>query len=189
MSWMASSCRISASGLPIVEAIRRSTRLPLDLHLMIDRPERYIEAFVHAGADWITVHTEGATHLHRTLTQIRDLGARPGVTLNPGTPAGMLVEVLDLVDLVLVMTVNPGFGGQHFIESQMGKIAVLRAMLDEMEERRAALGGRRRGRGEYRPGGRGGRDADRGRVGDLQRRADGGGGGRRAARGGGGGAR
>ena len=120
-------------GLPIVAAVRRVTRLPIDLHLMIDRPERYLEEFVGAGADWITVHVEGATHLHRTLTQIRDLGAHPGVTLNPGTPAGSLVEVLGLVDLVLVMTVNPGFGGQRFIESQFGKIAILRAMLDEME--------------------------------------------------------
>jgi ribulose-phosphate 3-epimerase len=119
-------------GVPIVEALRRTTRLPLDLHLMIDRPERYIEAFVHAGADWITIHVEEATHLHRTLTQIRDLGAHPGVTLNPGTPASALSEVLGLVDLVLVMTVNPGFGGQHFIESQVGKIAALRATLDEI---------------------------------------------------------
>lgn len=119
-------------GLPIVAAVRRVTSLPIDLHLMIERPERYLEEFVAAGADWITVHVEGATHLHRTLTQIRDLGAHPGVTLNPGTPAGTLIEVLGLVDLVLVMTVNPGFGGQHFIESQFGKIAVLRAMLDEL---------------------------------------------------------
>ena len=79
-------------GVPIVEALRRTTRLPLDLHLMIDRPERYIEAFVHAGADWITVHVEEATHLHRTLTQIRALGAHPGVTLNPGTPASALQQ-------------------------------------------------------------------------------------------------
>ena len=119
-------------GLPIVEAVRRVTALPIDLHLMIDRPERYIDEFVAAGADWITVHVEGATHLHRTLTQIRDLGAHPGVTLNPGTPASTLVEVLGLVDLVLVMTVNPGFGGQHFIESQSSKIAIIRAMLDEL---------------------------------------------------------
>ena len=119
-------------GVPIVEAVRRTTRLPLDLHLMIERPERYIEAFVRAGADWITVHVEGATHLHRTLSQIRELGAHPGVTLNPGTPADALTEVLGLVDLVLVMTVNPGFGGQRFIESQLAKIAALRATLDGM---------------------------------------------------------
>ncbi|MGN6362232.1 MAG: ribulose-phosphate 3-epimerase, partial [Thermomicrobiales bacterium] len=117
-------------GLPILAAVRRVTALPLDVHLMIERPERYLEEFVAAGADWITVHVEGGTHLHRTLTQIRQLGARPGVTLNPATPAAALSEVLGLVDLVLVMSVNPGFGGQHFIESQLAKIATLRALLD-----------------------------------------------------------
>lgn len=117
-------------GLPILAAVRRATALPLDVHLMIDRPERYLEAFVKAGAAWITIHVEGGVHLHRTLTQIRQLGARPGVTLNPATPPAALSEVLDMVDLVLVMTVNPGFGGQHFIESQVAKIAALRAMLD-----------------------------------------------------------
>ncbi len=120
-------------GLPILEAVRRVTRLPLDVHLMIERPERYLDEFVQAGADWVTVHVEGAHHLHRTLTQIRDLGAHPGVTLNPGTPPGMLSEVLGMVDLVLVMTVNPGFGGQRFIEGQLAKIASLRAMLDAIE--------------------------------------------------------
>ena len=117
-------------GLPILEAVRRVTRRPLDVHLMIERPERYLAEFVQAGADWVTVHVEGAHHLHRTLTQIRDLGAHPGVTLNPGTPPGVLSEVLGMVDLVLVMTVNPGFGGQRFIEGQLAKIATLRAMLD-----------------------------------------------------------
>jgi ribulose-phosphate 3-epimerase len=117
-------------GLPVVAAVRRATRLPLDVHLMIDRPERYLAEFVEAGASWLTVHVEGALHLHRTLTQIRALGARVGVTLNPATPPGALVEVLPLVDIVLVMTVNPGFGGQEFIESQLAKIAALRAMLD-----------------------------------------------------------
>jgi ribulose-phosphate 3-epimerase len=117
-------------GVPILEAVRRVTRLPLDVHLMIERPERYLAEFVQAGADWVTVHVEGAHHLHRTLTQIRDLGAHPGVTINPGTPPGALAEVLGMADLVLVMTVNPGFGGQRFIEGQLAKIASLRAMLD-----------------------------------------------------------
>jgi ribulose-phosphate 3-epimerase len=122
-------------GLPILEAVRRSTTLPIDVHLMIDRPERYLDDFVRAGADWITVHVEEATHLHRTLTHIRDLGAHPGATLNPATPAAMLAEVLPIVDLVLVMSVNPGFGGQHFIESQLAKIAALRAALDAANPR------------------------------------------------------
>jgi ribulose-phosphate 3-epimerase len=117
-------------GLPVVAAVRRATHLPLDVHLMIDRPERYLAEFVEAGASWLTVHVEGALHLHRTLTQIRALGARVGVTLNPATPPGALVEVLPLVDIVLVMTVNPGFGGQEFIESQLAKIAALRALID-----------------------------------------------------------
>ncbi len=117
-------------GLPVLAAVRRATRLPIDVHLMIDRPERYLEAFVEAGADWLTVHIEGAIHLHRTLAQIRELGAHPGVTLNPGTPAAALDEVLPLVDLVLVMSVNPGFGGQAFIEGQLAKIATLHATLD-----------------------------------------------------------
>lgn len=117
-------------GLPVLAAVRRATRLPIDVHLMIERPERYLEEFVEAGADWLTVHVEGATHLHRTLTRIRELGARAGVTLNPGTPAAALDEALPLADLVLVMTVNPGFGGQRFIEGQIAKIARLRAALD-----------------------------------------------------------
>jgi ribulose-phosphate 3-epimerase len=117
-------------GLPVLAAVRRATRLPIDVHLMIDRPERYLDDFVRAGADWLTVHAEGAIHLHRTLGAIRALGARPGVTLNPGTPPDTLSEVLPLVDLVLVMTVNPGFGGQAFIEGQIAKIAALRAALD-----------------------------------------------------------
>jgi len=117
-------------GLPVVAAVRRATHLPLDVHLMIDRPERYLAEFAEAGASWLTVHVEGALHLHRTLTQIRALGARVGVTLNPATPPGALVEVLPLVDIVLVMTVNPGFGGQEFIESQLAKIAALRALID-----------------------------------------------------------
>ena len=119
-------------GLPILAAARRATGLPIDVHLMIERPERYLEAFVEAGADWLTIHVEGAIHLHRTLSQIRELGAKAGVTLNPGTPAAALDEVLPIVDLALVMSVNPGFGGQAFIESQLAKITALRATLDRV---------------------------------------------------------
>ena len=122
-------------GLPVVAAVRRVTHLPLDLHLMIERPERYLDDFVAAGADWLTVHVEGAVHLHRTLSRIRELGARAGVTLNPATPAAALEEALDVADLVLVMTVNPGFGGQRFIDSQLRKIAILRAMIDSRHSR------------------------------------------------------
>ena len=122
-------------GLPVIAAVRRVTRLPLDLHLMIERPERYLDDFVAAGADWLTVHVEGAVHLHRTLSRIRELGARAGVTLNPATPAAALEEALDVADLVLVMTVNPGFGGQRFIDSQLRKIAALRAMIDDRHAR------------------------------------------------------
>ncbi len=122
-------------GLPVIAAVRRVTRLPLDVHLMIERPERYLDDFVAAGADWLTVHVEGAVHLHRTLSRIRELGARAGVTLNPATPAAALEEALDVADLVLVMTVNPGFGGQRFIDSQLRKIATLRAMIDGRHSR------------------------------------------------------
>ncbi len=119
-------------GLPVLAAVRRATTLPIDLHLMIAHPERYLDAFVAAGADWVTVHIEEATHINRTLSQIRLLGAHPGITLNPGTPAAFLNEVLPIVDQVLVMSVNPGFGGQSFIESQLAKIANLRATLDQV---------------------------------------------------------
>src|SRR5262249_46687653 len=98
-------------GMPVGEAIRKRTRLPLDLHLMIDDPDRYLEAFVKAGGDSLTVHVEAAPHLHRTLGRIRELGARAGAALNPATPVDALDYVLDSADLVLVMSVNPGFGG------------------------------------------------------------------------------
>ncbi|MCS6994703.1 MAG: ribulose-phosphate 3-epimerase [Anaerolineales bacterium] len=116
-------------GPLVVEACRRATRLPLDVHLMIEQPERYLEAFARAGADRLTVHVETCPHLHRTLQQIRALGVRPGVTLNPGTPAVLLKEVLPLADLVLVMTVNPGFGAQSFLPETLPKIAEIRRML------------------------------------------------------------
>ncbi len=119
-------------GPLVVEACRRATSLPLDVHLMIEQPERYLEAFAKAGANRLTVHVETCPHLHRTLQFIRDLGVKPGVTLNPGTPAVAIREVLPLVDLVLVMTVNPGFGGQQFISSTLKKITEIRAQLEEI---------------------------------------------------------
>jgi len=120
-------------GPPVVRALRHVTALPLDVHLMIEEPARYIQEFAEAGADIITIHVEAARHLHRALHQIRELGVRPGVTLNPSTPAAHLSEVLDYVDLVLVMSVNPGFGGQAFIERSVGKIRQIRLMLDSID--------------------------------------------------------
>ena len=117
-------------GPLIVQAIKRSATKPLDVHLMIVEPERYIEAFAKAGADVLTVHVEASPHLHRTLQQIRNAGARPAVVLNPSTPVSAVEEVLGEVDMVLVMSVNPGFGGQSFIESTVEKVRRLRAMLD-----------------------------------------------------------
>ena len=114
-------------GPPVVQAVDRITSLPLDVHLMIEEPDRYLEPFRQAGADWISVHVEAARHLHRTLARIRELGARPGVVLNPATPISLLADALPLVDYVLVMSVNPGFGGQRFIPSALGKIEALRA--------------------------------------------------------------
>jgi len=118
-------------GPPVVAAVRRATELPLDVHLMIVEPERYIEAFAHAGADLISVHVETCPHLHRTLQQIREAGARASAVLNPSTPAVAVEEVLGHLDQVLVMTVNPGFGGQEFIESTLPKVATLRRWIDE----------------------------------------------------------
>ena len=116
-------------GPPVVAAVRKRTRLPLDVHLMIVEPERYISEFVAAGADMVTIHLEACTHLQRALAQIRELGAKAGVALNPSTPASALEYVLDDLDLVLVMSVNPGFGGQSFIPSAHRKIREVRALL------------------------------------------------------------
>jgi ribulose-phosphate 3-epimerase len=117
-------------GPMVVEAARRSTSLPLDVHLMIVEPDHLLGAFAEAGASRLTVHWETCPHLHRTLQTIREFGCSAGVALNPGTPAELLSEVLPLVDLVLVMTVNPGFGGQSFLPETLGKIARLRQMID-----------------------------------------------------------
>jgi ribulose-phosphate 3-epimerase len=119
-------------GPPVVRSLRAATSLPLDVHLMITAPDRYLAEFVRAGADRLTVHVETCDHLHRTIQVIRELGAKPGVTLNPGTPLSSLQEILPEVDLVLVMTVNPGFGGQSYIASSTAKVARLRLMLDEI---------------------------------------------------------
>lgn len=117
-------------GPMIVEAVRRVTALPLDVHLMIERPERFLTAFIRAGATMLTVHVETCPHLSRTLAEIREGGSRAGVALNPHTPFEMIREVLDDVDRVLVMTVNPGFGGQQLIPATLNKIAQVRAALD-----------------------------------------------------------
>jgi ribulose-phosphate 3-epimerase len=117
-------------GPLVVEAVKRATSLPLDVHLMIVEPEKYIDAFAKAGANLITVHQETCPHLHRTLQQIRAAGAKPSVVLNPSTPLCTIEEVLTEVDQVLLMSVNPGFGGQAFIEATVDKVRRLRAMLD-----------------------------------------------------------
>jgi ribulose-phosphate 3-epimerase len=117
-------------GPSVVKALRGHSNLPFDVHLMIAPVDRYVPDFAAAGADIITVHQEAGPHLHRTLQLIKSLGKRAGVSLNPGTPAGLVGEVLDMVDLILVMSVNPGFGGQSFIASQLTKIATIREMID-----------------------------------------------------------
>jgi ribulose-phosphate 3-epimerase len=118
-------------GPPVIEAIRKRTRLPLDLHLMVGNADAYLETYVRAGGNSLTVHVEASPHLHRTLARIRDLGARAGVALNPGTPTTALDYVLDAADLVLIMSVNPGFGGQDFIPATYAKLVDLRNRLGE----------------------------------------------------------
>ncbi len=122
-------------GAPVVASLRSWTDLPLDVHLMIERPEVHVSQFADAGADIITVHVEAATHLHRLVEAIKGLGIKAGVSLNPATPLNLLDEVLPLLDLVLVMTVNPGFGGQAFIGSMMDKITRLRKILDDRQSK------------------------------------------------------
>ena len=118
-------------GPLVVEAVNRATQLPLDVHLMIEEPDRYIETFARAGADMISVHQEAVPHLHRTVRLIRDSGAAAGVALNPGTPIGALEEILPDLDYVLLMSVNPGFGGQRFIPSVLSKVSALRSRIAE----------------------------------------------------------
>ncbi len=119
-------------GPVVIEAVRKATRLPLDVHLMIENPERYIGDFVRAGADHLTVHQEGCRHLHAVLHQIRDAGAMPAVVVNPATPISLLEPILPDVGMVLVMSVNPGFGGQKFIEHSLARLSELRALRERL---------------------------------------------------------
>ena len=119
-------------GVPVVKSLRTITSLPLDVHLMITDPDRYIDAFVDAGANYLSVHVEVLPHLHRTIAHIKKLGARAGVVLNPSTPVIAISEIAADVDFVLVMSVNPGFGGQSFIPHSVPKIAAVRALLDSV---------------------------------------------------------
>lgn len=117
-------------GPPIVEALRKVTTLPLDVHLMMTNPDAFIAEFAEAGADYLTVHVETCPHLHRTVQSIKERGVKAGVTLNPATPAVMLSEIVRDADLILIMSVNPGFGGQKFIPSSLQKIAEVRGLID-----------------------------------------------------------
>jgi ribulose-phosphate 3-epimerase len=116
-------------GPVLVEAVNRATKLPLDVHLMIENPDFFVPDFVKAGADWVTVHVEACPHLHRSIQLIKGLGAKAGVSLNPATPVSALEEIIPHVDLILVMSVNPGFGGQSFIESCLPKAACIAEMV------------------------------------------------------------
>jgi ribulose-phosphate 3-epimerase len=122
-------------GVPVVASLRKATRLTLDVHLMIENPEQYIGAFAEAVANWITVHQEATAHLNRAVDQIRELGCRAGVAINPATPVSTLCEILPDVDVVLVMSVNPGFGGQHFLEGSVGKISELRELRSRYDKK------------------------------------------------------
>lgn len=118
-------------GIPVIEAIRKATKKTCDVHLMIEEPEKYAEAFAKAGADILSVHIEACTHLHRNIQQIKSLGMKAGVAVNPHTPVSLLADVLADIDLVCLMSVNPGFGGQKFISQTIEKIKQLRRMIDE----------------------------------------------------------
>lgn len=118
-------------GPPVIKKLKSITNLPFDVHLMIDRPERFIKDFVDAGADILTVHPDATTHLHRTIQEIKSYGIKAGVSLNPSTPLSVLEYILEDLDLVLIMSVNPGFGGQSFIKSAERKILELRKMIDD----------------------------------------------------------
>ena len=119
-------------GPIVVKAVKRTTKLPIDVHLMIEDPDNFIEDFISAGADYISVHQEEVVHLHRTITRIKELGAKAGVVLNPATPVSTLSDILEFIDFVLIMSVNPGFGGQKFIESSIKKIKQLSKLRSEM---------------------------------------------------------
>jgi ribulose-phosphate 3-epimerase len=118
-------------GMPVIASIRKTTNLFFDVHLMVEEPIRFLEAFKEAGADLITVHAEACKHLHRTVSRIKELGLKAGVSINPATPVSVLEYVLEELDMVLIMTVNPGFGGQSFIESTLPKIELLKNMVQK----------------------------------------------------------
>lgn len=120
-------------GLPILEAVRKGTRLPIDVHLMIEEPEKYVELFAEQGADMISVHVEATPHIHRVIQQIKNANVQAGVVINPGTPVESIAPVLKMVDYVLVMTVNPGFGGQSFIQESLGKLDQLSNIKKELD--------------------------------------------------------
>lgn len=120
-------------GLPVIESLRKATKKPFDVHLMILEPEKYAEAFKNAGADLLTVHVEACPHLHRNIQQIKSLGMKAGVAVNPSTPVNVLADIIHDIDMVCLMSVNPGFGGQHFIHHTLQKIRQLRMMIDEKD--------------------------------------------------------
>ena len=120
-------------GLPVVESVKKLAGKPLDVHLMIVDPDRYVEAFHKAGADWLTVHYEACTHLHRTVQHIKSLGMKAGVVLNPHTPVSVLEDIIGDLDMVLLMSVNPGFGGQQFIANTFDKVSRLRRLIAEKQ--------------------------------------------------------
>lgn len=120
-------------GIPVVKSVRKVTTLPLDVHLMIAEPERYIEEFSKAGADIITIHQEATPHMDRSIMQIKSLGKRAGVSVNPGTPVSTIYDILGIVDMILIMSVNPGYGGQKFIPYTLDKVRVLKETLAERE--------------------------------------------------------
>lgn len=122
-------------GAPVVKSLRKTTRVPLDVHLMIDSPEKYIKDFVEAGSDYLTIHCESTKNPAEVLVQIRKLGAHPGITLKPATPISQIENLLPLVDLVLIMTVNPGFSGQSFMPEQAEKIKLVRKSLDKIQSK------------------------------------------------------
>lgn len=119
-------------GPMVVKAVKKITKLPIDVHLMIEDPDNFIEEFISAGAEYISVHQENVIHLHRTITRIKELGAKAGVVLNPATPVSTLSDILEFIDFVLIMSVNPGFGGQKFIESSIKRIEQLSDLRNEM---------------------------------------------------------
>ena len=118
-------------GPVMVRTIKKLTSIPLDVHLMIVNPEKYIEEFIESGASYLTIHQEASMHLHRAVTQIKSLGAKAGVSLNPSTPLNSIEEILEITDMILIMSVNPGFGGQSFIDSSINKISRLKEMINK----------------------------------------------------------